>query len=585
MASLIKRIKKGRAYYYIVECQRVNGHPRIVKQIYLGTLEKILDNHRCHAAPAAQEVDLTRLGPMALWDVAVSLGLPEMIDRAFPKRRQGPTMSQFLLLAALGRAFAPCSKTKLGAWYAKTALPKEWGIKPSAFTSQHFWNAMERIDLERLTELERTLSLHIAQEETLAPKALLYDCTNYFTYIDTLNDRNSEAQRGRNKQGRHNLRQVGLAVAVTPDFHIPLFHRLYPGNLNDITAFYAVYDEIVQRMHGLSQPSEELTLILDNGNMSEEMLFLLHDQQVYLVVAASLSDHPEWKQIPLDDFEDVDPERLPGITAWRGKKEIGGYEWSVVVEHSTTLAAKQYHAVATEQAKAIVKLEALAKQLQRRQLPKATVSSITAKVAKILKAQHLKKLITVRVESRENDPLLIYSLNHEALQDLIKYSLGRKALITNRHAWDTPETVLSYRGQVEVEAFFRESKDPDHLSFQPPYHWTDHKLHVHAFYCVVALALTGILRRRLAQQEIEVSTERLLDALHTLQEATLLYPPAEAGPPRVAYCLVRPDALQKQLMEQLEVSKYLHPSLPVTTSKVSSKPKQRKRLLAEEDNT
>lgn len=81
--------------------------------------------------------------------------------------------------------------------------------------------------------------MRIAKEENLPPQVILYDCTNYFTYIDTLNDRNTEAQRGCNKQGRHNLRQ--LAVAVTPDFHIPLFHALYPGNLNDITQLKNIY--------------------------------------------------------------------------------------------------------------------------------------------------------------------------------------------------------------------------------------------------------------------------------------------------------------------------------------------------------
>jgi len=581
MASLIKRIKKGRAYYYIVECKRVNGNPRIVKQIYLGTLEKILDNHRCHAAPAAQEVDLTRFGPMALWDVAVSLGLPEMTDHAFPKRRQGPSISQFLLLAALGRAFAPCSKAQIGQWYAKTALQKEWGVKPLAFTSQHFWNAMERIPLGRLNDLEKEISLHIAHVEKLAPKALLYDCTNYFTYIDTLNDRNSQAQRGRNKQGRHNLRQLGLSVAVTPDFHIPLFHRLYPGNLNDITAFYGVYDEVVERFHALSSTSEDLTLILDKGNMSEQALFMLHDQKIHVIAAASLSHHPDLKQISLKHFQQVDPERLPGISAWRGKKESGGYEWTVLVEHSTSLAAKQYHAVATDQAKAIVKLEELSKQLQRGQLPKATVPSIKAKVTKILKAQHMKKIIHVKVDSKEHSPGLTYSLNHEALQELMNHSFGRKGLITDRHAWKNAEILLSYRGKFEVESFFRESKDPDHLSFQPPYHWTDQKLHVHAFYCVLALALTGILRRRLAQQGIVLPTERFLEALHTLQEATLLYPPSEAGPPRVSYCLVRPSAFQKQLIEFLDLTKHVHQSLLEIVPNTSSKKRKKRKAPSE----
>lgn len=39
MASIIKKIKKGRPYYYAVESKRVEGKPRIVWQKYLGTVE------------------------------------------------------------------------------------------------------------------------------------------------------------------------------------------------------------------------------------------------------------------------------------------------------------------------------------------------------------------------------------------------------------------------------------------------------------------------------------------------------------------------------------------------------------------
>jgi hypothetical protein len=52
MASLVKKLVKGHAYYYLVESKRVNGKPRIVKQQYLGTLENIA------AAVAAKNSDL-----------------------------------------------------------------------------------------------------------------------------------------------------------------------------------------------------------------------------------------------------------------------------------------------------------------------------------------------------------------------------------------------------------------------------------------------------------------------------------------------------------------------------------------------
>ena len=42
MASLTRKMVKGRPYYYVRHCQRVDGQPKIVKTTYLGSLETIL---------------------------------------------------------------------------------------------------------------------------------------------------------------------------------------------------------------------------------------------------------------------------------------------------------------------------------------------------------------------------------------------------------------------------------------------------------------------------------------------------------------------------------------------------------------
>jgi transposase len=556
MASLIKKFKKGIPYYYVVESSRINGKPRIVEQHYLGTADKIFKTCQKKSAPIAKEVALTRIGPLALWEVACSVKLPEMINNAFPKRDQGASIAQYLLLAAFARAFRPCSKAKIGQWYEQTALKREWGLRSGLFTSQHFWNAMDRINLDNLTELEKDISLRIAKEENLSPKVLLYDCTNYYTYIDTLNDRNTEALRGYNKQGRHNLRQLGFAVAVTPDFHIPLFHSLYPGNINDITQLKNIYSPLTQRMKDLSGNLNDITLVFNKGNTSEDIVYSLQESNICCIAAAPLFRYPEMSEIDLKKFQKTDTANLPGIMTFRDKKEILGYQWTAVLQHSASFTAKQIQSVVTSQAKAIVKLEALSKKLKRGELPKATLSSVKKKVSQILSPQHLKKIISVDITLKNNRPLLTYFLNKSALQELIDYHFGRTLLFTNRHGWSDAEVVLGYHGQSEVERYFQDSKDPEHLSFQPPYHWTDQKLHVHAFYCNLGLLLTGVLRRRLALKRLLLPPDLLLEKLHNLQEATLLYPQEKAAPPQVSYCLVRQDKIQKQLFKSLNLSQY-----------------------------
>ncbi|HHY98828.1 MAG TPA: hypothetical protein GX509_08825 [Firmicutes bacterium] len=71
-------------------------------------------------------------------------------------------------------------------------------------------------------------SLAMVKLYSLDLRSLVYDTTNFFTWIDTASEAELP-QRGHNKQ-KWNVKQVGLALMVTMDFAIPLFHQVYPGS-------------------------------------------------------------------------------------------------------------------------------------------------------------------------------------------------------------------------------------------------------------------------------------------------------------------------------------------------------------------
>src|SRR3977135_561724 len=115
VASLTKKVIRGRAYYYLREGKRVDGKPKIVFQKYLGTVEDVTE--RLGAPDAAQplvprEADVESFGAAAaLYDLAAHLDLVARIDRRLPKRQHNaPSVGTYLLLAALQRAVAPGSK-------------------------------------------------------------------------------------------------------------------------------------------------------------------------------------------------------------------------------------------------------------------------------------------------------------------------------------------------------------------------------------------------------------------------------------------------------------------------------------------
>src|SRR6266700_5842871 len=220
MASLIKK-KANTIYYYVVESARVDGKPRIVHQTYLGTAESVARLVQDRTAPVPLSATTVEFGlPGALWLAAEKSGVFSLLQSLWPKPRSGPSPAHYLLLAAIHRICQPGPKTEVADWSRHSILYSLWGFSPERFTSQQFWDAFDGIqtgsDGEE-DELEQAQSRLLAvwkDQQLISRRLLAYDTTNFYTWVASTNTRNTLAQRGHNKQGRHNLRQVGLSYVL-----------------------------------------------------------------------------------------------------------------------------------------------------------------------------------------------------------------------------------------------------------------------------------------------------------------------------------------------------------------------------------
>ncbi len=212
-------------------------------QKYLGRADDIiaaLADPQSDTNPPARprEAVITDFGAaVALYDRAQQLKLSDLIDRHVPKAGSGPSVGTYLLLAAINRSVAPCSKVQMARWFEGTALRRLLDVRPQQLTSQRFWDHMARVSPQAIEGIERDLTDHLVRHFDLDVRRVLFDATNFFTFIDTFNHRCTLAQRGKSKEGRAALRIVGLALLVTADFHIPLCHHTYPGNQPDAPTF------------------------------------------------------------------------------------------------------------------------------------------------------------------------------------------------------------------------------------------------------------------------------------------------------------------------------------------------------------
>ena len=115
----------------------------------------------------------------------------------------------------------------------------------AALASQRFWDHMDSVTPEAAAAMWKDLLKGVVDREQIDLSSIGYDGTNFYTFLDTFNTRCNLAARGKNKQGRDNLRQVSYALFCTTDGQLPLFYDVYQGNRNDARQF----SEVLQRFH------------------------------------------------------------------------------------------------------------------------------------------------------------------------------------------------------------------------------------------------------------------------------------------------------------------------------------------------
>jgi transposase len=531
-----KRVK-GHTYYYYSKWARVDNRCRRVWQKYLGKLEDIVAAVQGEGpAPVCAEVFQWGLS-QALWQEAIRASLVEHIDRHCPKRRQGLTTGQYLAIAAINRAISPRSKRSMWDWFSETVLRRHLpAASPAALNSQRFWDHMDAVKPEAATAIWKDLLEDVVHRERIDLSSICYDGTNFYTFLDTFNTRCSLAVRGKNKQGRDNLRQVSYALFCAADGQLPLFYDVYAGNRNDCRQFSLVlerFHQFYRELAGGATVVPETTLIFDKGNNSADNFRLLDSLELKFVGSVKQNEHPELAQVPHSDprFVVCASSGLKGAKAFRVTKTVAGAERVLVVTYNPNLAKTQWMTLQNDVAKASKRLTELQGRLTGRAAglikggKRPILASVEQKCRSILRRQYLKDAIQVTVESDpKGHPQLNFVIAGDALDRIAETHLGKTILISNRAEWTDERIIEAYRSQFLIEAMFKEMKDRTTGSWWPVNHWTDSKLRVHGLYCSMAQLLRSVMWRRIRQAGLAISLRRLLAELDGIREVINVYP-------------------------------------------------------------
>ena len=181
-----------------------------------------------------------------------------------------------------------------------------------------------------------------------------------------------------------------------------------------------------------------------------------------------------------------------------------------------------------------------------------TEAGIRNKIQRWLSDPFVAELIHYQLEQSEGRYHLQFDFDHKGLDRLLANRLGRTVLLTNRMDWTAEQVVAGYSGQQQIEKVFRGLKDGDWLGWGPMHHWTDSKIRVHAFYCMLGISLLQYVHKKAEAVWPGLSLEQLLDELRHIQQFVLLYPPqGEKGPNRIATVLSKQTLPQHSIADAL----------------------------------
>jgi len=560
MAHFHIKKKNGRPYLYVREIARINGKPTVISQIYIGSPKRtaaLLNSQKKEPIKFKAE----QFG--SLWlaqQMDKNINLVEIVDGIIPKKKneEGPSVGEYFLYCVWNRMVKAVSKNKMPQWYKQTAIQHIRPIEINELTSQRYWEKWERVSEKDINEIARQFFQRIWEVESPKADCLLFDTTNYYTFMAN-HTKSQLARRGKNKEGRHHLRQVGLGLLVARNSRLPLYYCVYPGNLHDSRLFEKVMGEMFAVACALNNTSQRLTVVIDKG-MNSENNYTCIDQhsRIHFITTYSPYFSKNLAATPLERFEplDISKNRLleedgipqERLLAYRTKGKFWGNQRTVVVTYNPATARKQNYSLNS-------KLETIRQQLlsmrvkyRDRKPHWRNPKVIKERYLMLCERLHLSSEFYMLefVKSKGGVEAMGFRKNAYRIEQT-RVMFGKNIIITDNIDWTTGEIVEASLDRWEVEDRFRLSKNEDLVSTRPIRHWTDSKIRCHLFTCVVALTYLRRLELCLERCGIHRTAEDVMKDMRNFHSVLYMFR-GERNPKR---CLEEPTKTQAEVLHAL----------------------------------
>ena len=548
------RRRGSQTYVYLVQKARRDGKVVNVTEMYLGTQDEVA---RRLTDPDAGTSGIELL-PYPFGTAAAFLAADE--ELGFSRLVQELTGSRATALSLLafiaGRAHEPVSKNGMTDWAGRSLFRFVRDLPDLSCRS--YLEHMDRLTDEVVDEITLRLGEELVRKGH-RPSLVFFDPTNFSTEQQPLEGDSERqlAKPGHAKDGNLQAKLVGLATAVT-DEHLPVYHRVYPGNENDAKLFQEVVGTMVAQLVKFGVVADDLTFVFDKGVNSEDGLAAIRAESVHFLSSLKRNQVRDLLAKPRSAYRTLyTTEQEAVIHGFRAKRKLLGVDGVVVVAFNESARKRQSRDYERAKERFLATCHAVAGKMSKpHRGRRSTVQSVTERIEDALPPKW-RGVFKYRVGATlDTDPpkFTVTGWVDAKKEAELKEGFGKTVVFTDRVDWDAEKIVRTYFARSSMEEEFHVLKDVLLMPVMPIFHRLDKRIRVHAFLCIV-----GLLFYRWVQRRIEKAMDARLPigALAARLDRIQVVAMARPGSKKVKVVLQKLDREQTAVVKALGLARFV----------------------------
>jgi transposase len=453
-----------------------------------------------------------------LYALLETLQVREIINRHCPTAAE-VDHGTVAVVMILNRLMAPRPLCQIADWLARTVLVYQLGVPAKKFNDDRLARTLDAIS-QHTRDIWQDVVHRALVQANIDLSVIFYDLTAFALHGSYTDSKHVNFGFAHNTPMNKRKFKAGLDVAA--DGNVPTEYGLWAGRTADMATVQENMERLCHLLRGHGWSVQETIIIGDRANLNDELAIAYDDHNLRYL--AGLQPQKKVHRELLTARPEAHFYPYP-LTDERGGQGYWGLPCQVVFEHQgRQVVHKGLIVLSGPMRSARRKTRATQLRALRQALAEVeakigrpyyrTVASVQKRANTQLKRSPVGKLMRAEAYTDEQGQVdLRYWIDRSALWQVMQTD-GRYLLVTNDWSLSHQRMLALYREKDGVEKRFKVSKSD--LKVSPIYLHKDERIEGMLLINMLALLAYGMLERQVRQNELQMTTRRIIEKLENL---------------------------------------------------------------------